>query len=65
MRFNLQENQLIVDDAVKDEVALSFQKMEQLRLCPGDMVLLKREQGRETICTVQFGLCTQVQENGA
>jgi hypothetical protein len=52
-------NQLIVDDVVKVDnslVALPHQKMQELGLFPGDMVMLKGEK-RETVCTVEFGLC--------
>jgi hypothetical protein len=47
---------LIVDDVVKVEnslVALPHQKMQELGLFPGDMVMIKGQ--KETVCTVQFG----------
>jgi hypothetical protein len=45
---------------VGNSLALSFQKMEQLGLCPGDMIILKGEKCRETISTVEFRLCPAI-----
>jgi hypothetical protein len=47
---------LIVDDIINVEnhvVKLSYQKMQELGLFPGDMVMIKGQ--KETVCTVQFG----------
>ncbi|CAF1456100.1 unnamed protein product [Rotaria sordida] len=54
----LQPNQLIVDDAIKNDnsvIALSFQKMKQLNLYTGATVILQGCQ--ETVCAVDIGLC--------
>ncbi|CAF1318338.1 unnamed protein product, partial [Rotaria sordida] len=58
----LQPNQLIVDDAVNNDdsvVTLSFELMEKLQLCKGDMVMLKGEKHHETVRAVAPNLlCT-------
>ncbi|CAF3073840.1 unnamed protein product [Rotaria sp. Silwood2] len=64
----LQPNQLIVDDAIKNDnsvIALSFQKMKQLNLYTGATVILRGRQ--ETVCAVDIGLCptNRIQMNRA
>ncbi|CAF1360359.1 unnamed protein product, partial [Rotaria sordida] len=58
----LQPNQLIVDDAVNNDdsvVTLSFELMEKLQLCKGDMIILKGEKHHETVRAVAPNpLCT-------
>jgi transitional endoplasmic reticulum ATPase len=48
-------NRLLVDDSVNDDssiIALSQQKMDELRLFRGDSVLLKGKKHRQTVCIV-------------
>jgi len=48
-------NRLLVEEAVNDDnsvVAMSQEKMDELRLFKGDTVLLKGKKRKETVCIV-------------
>jgi len=51
----IQPNELIIDDAVRNDnsvVAVSLQKMDELRLSAGDTVMIRDKKRRKTVCAV-------------